>query len=262
MKQIVCIIAFLIGFTKSIAQTTAFTVKRNSGQITQIHQQKSNIVFAIDATKGEISNVYIFKDIKLAAQFMKNGDRRFLPLEEVFLGQHSNVSVFIDSYNAIEYAKNYSNYSRAGIVGAVTKIDNYAFDYHLRIGDNSKIGIVGKLKKVGGHNIAYQKNYSSYVRDGIAGKIANLGTTSFSYYDRNSFSEMANYVGKVSKVGSVDVKFNKPYARTEFKAGKIEAIGNIKFEYYINTYQNESMGVVGKFKSTSGSDNRVKIWFR
>ena len=40
MKQIVCIIAFLIGFTKSIAQTTAFTVKRNSGQITQIHQQK------------------------------------------------------------------------------------------------------------------------------------------------------------------------------------------------------------------------------
>ena len=147
MKQIVCIIAFLIGFTKSIAQTTAFTVRRNSGQITQIHQQKSNIVFAIDATKGEISNVYIFKDIKLAAQFMKNGDRRFLPLEEVSLGQHSNVSVFIDSYNAIEYAKNYSNYSRAGIVGAVTKIDNYAFDYHLRIGDNSKIGIVGKLKK-------------------------------------------------------------------------------------------------------------------
>ena len=93
-------------------------------------------------------------------------------------------------------------------------------------------------------------------------KLATLGTTSFEYYDRDNFSEMANYVGKVSKVGSVDVKFNKPYARTEFKAGKIEAIGNIKFEYYINTYQNESMGVVGKFKSTSGSDNRVKIWFR
>ena len=74
-------------------------MKRNPGQITQIHQQKSNIVFAIDATKGEISNIYIFKDIKLANQFMKNGDRRFLPLEEVFLGQHSNVSVFIDSYN-------------------------------------------------------------------------------------------------------------------------------------------------------------------
>ena len=56
---------------------------------------------------------------------------------------------YLLTHITIEYAKNYSNYSRAGIVGAVTKIDNYAFDYHLRIGDNSKIGIVGEIKKVG-----------------------------------------------------------------------------------------------------------------
>lgn len=69
-------------------------------------------------------------------------------------------------------------------------------------------------------------------------------------------------MGNISKVGNIAVKFNKPYSRTEYKAGKVEAIGNIKFEYYINTYQNESMGVSGKFKSISGTDNRVKIWFR
>ena len=70
---------------------------------------------------------------------------------------------------------------------------------------------------------------------------------------------MPNYLGNISKVCNITVKFNKPYSRTDYKAGKVEAIGNIKFEYYINTYQNEPMGVVGKFKSTSGSDNRIKF---
>ena len=81
----------------------------------------------------------------------------------------------------IEYAaKNYSTYSRAGIDGSYNKIDNYDFDYHLKIGDNRDMGIVGKLKQVGAHSINYNKNYTSYVGAGITGKIESLGEQNLS----------------------------------------------------------------------------------
>ena len=72
---------------------------------------------------------------------------------------------------------------------------------------------------------------------------------------------MAGYTGKLYKVGSVVIDINKPYARTEYKSGKIKAIGNINFEYFKNSYQNSASGVDGKFKSMSGEDDRIRIWF-
>ena len=35
------------------------------------------------------------------------------------------------------------------MVGAIIKIDNYNFDYYLKMGDNEDMGIVGKLKRSG-----------------------------------------------------------------------------------------------------------------
>ena len=72
---------------------------------------------------------------------------------------------------------------------------------------------------------------------------------------------MAGYTGKLYKVGSVVIDINKPYARTEYKSGKIKAIGNINFEYFKNSYQNSVSGFDGKFKSMSGEDDRIRIWF-
>ena len=114
---------------------------------------------------------------------------------------------------------------------------------------------------MGVHSITYNKNYTSYVRAGIIGKIESLGETKFEYYKYDSYSEMAGYTGKLYKVGSVIIDINKPYTRTEYKSGKIKAIGKINFEYFVNSYQNSVSGVDGKFKSMSGEDGRIRIWF-
>ena len=246
---------------QTLAQSTAFAINQDEGKLINLYQQESNIVFKIDPMKGDITSVYIFSNDSVASKFIINGDTRLIPLHSLSLGTNSNSLVFIDNYSIIEYAKNYSSYSRAGLVGALIKIDNYNFDYYLKIGDNEDMGIVGKLKQVGAHSITYNKNYTSYVRAGITGKIESLGETNFEYYNYDSYSEMAGYTGELNKVGSIRVEMNKPYSRTEYKSGKIKAIGNINFEYYANTYQNRASGIEGKFKRMSGEDERIKIWF-
>ena len=95
----------------------------------------------------------------------------------------------------------------------------------------------------------------------INGKIESLEGTKFEYYKNDSYSEIAGYKGNLYKVGSVAIYINKPYARTRYKSGKIKAIGNINFEYFKNSYQNSVSGVDGKFKSMSGEDDRIRIWF-
>jgi len=246
---------------QTLAQSTAFAINQEEGKVINLYQQESNIVFKIDPQKGDITSVYIFSNDSVASKFIINGDTRLIPLHSLSLGINFNSVVHIDNYSIIEYAKNYSSFSRAGIVGAIIKIDNYNFDYYLKIGDNEEMGIVGKLKQVGAHSITYNKNYTSYVRAGITGKIEGLGETNFEYYNYDSYSEMAGYTGYLRKVGSIFVEMNKPYSRTEYKSGKIKAIGNINFEYYVNTHQNRVSGIQGKFKRMSGKDERIKIWF-
>ncbi len=250
---------FILGLT--IAQNTAFIIDPDEGNLLYLYEKKSNIVFKIEPLIGDITSIYIFPTDSIATKFMVNGDTRLIPINSFPLGQNLNSLVYIDNYSTIEYAKNYSSNSRAGIVGAITKIDSYNFDYYLKIGDNSDMGIVGKLKEMGIHNITYNKNYTSYVRTGIIGKIESLGETKFEYYKYDSHSEMAGYTGKLYKVGSVIIDINKPYTRTEYKSGKIKAIGNIHFEYFVNSYQNSVSGIDGKFKSMSGEDDRIRIWF-
>ena len=254
-------LSFLLFLGHTLAQSIAFTIDQDEGKLLYLFEQKSNIVFKIESKIGDISSIYIFPTDSIASMFMIKGDTRLIPLNSLPLGRNLNLQVYIDNYSIIEYAKNYSTYSRAGIVGAITKIDNYDFDYHLKIGDNRDMGIVGKLKQVGAHSITYNKNYTSYVSAGITGKIESLGGTKFEYYKNDSYSEMAGYTGKLYKVGSVVIDINKPYARTEYKSGKIKAIGNINFEYFKNSYQNSASGVDGKFKSMSGEDDRIRIWF-
>ncbi len=246
---------------RSLAQNTVFEIDQEQGKLVNLFEQKSNIVFKIDPQRGDITSVYIFSNDSVASKFMINGDTRLIPLHSLPLGKNSNSLVHIDNYSIIEYAKNYSSFSRAGIVGAIIKIDNYEFDYYLKKGNNEDMGIVGKLKQVEAHSISYNKNYTNFVRSGITGKIESLGETKFEYYNYDIYSEMAGYTGELYKVGSILVEINKPYSRTEYKSGKIKAIGNINFEYYDNTYKNRVSGIEGKFKRMSGKDERIKIWF-
>jgi len=250
---------FILGHTYS--QSAAFTIDQDNGKLVYLFKQKSNIVFKIEPRIGDITSIYIFSTDSIASKFMINGDTRLIPLNSLPLRQNLNLQVYIDNYSIIEYAKNYSTYSLAGIVGSITKIDNYDFDYYLKIGDNSDMGIVGKLKQVGAYSITYNKNYTSYVSAGITGKIESLGKTKFEYYKNDSYSEMAGYKGELYKVGSVVIDINKPYAKTEYKSGKIKAIGSINIEYFKNSYQNIVSGIDGKFKSMSGEDGRIRIWF-
>ena len=244
------------------ADNLAFTMQLDTGKITQIHKQTSNIVFGIDAINGVISSVYIFGSTHEADKFMDRGNPELLPTTSLSLGNHSDVKVYTDELSSLEYVKNYASHSRSGIVGAISKINEYDFAYHLKIGNNSTMGIVGFLKKVANHNISYHKNYSSNVRAGVVGKLEFIGSTKFSYHMNNWSSQHGKYAGKINKVGDIDIKIYPPYAHKQYQTGKISAIGDIEIEYYSNTRQNTSIGIAGRFKRRTGTDSRFKIWFQ
>ena len=129
MIRYLSLLFLYIGLT--FAQNTVFTINLDQGKLINLFEQKSNIVFKIDALRGDITSVYIFPNDSVSSKFMINGDTRLIPLHSLPLGTNSKSLVHIDNYSIIEYAKNYSSYSRAGIVGAIIKIDNYEFDYYL-----------------------------------------------------------------------------------------------------------------------------------
>ena len=81
---------------------------------------------------------------------------------------HKGVNLYIDAYTNVDYAKNYSDNSRAEIVGSIIKIDDIKIEYFKRVGHNSAIGIVGKLKSVNGIPIF------NTVTEAVKGENANV----------------------------------------------------------------------------------------
>ena len=260
--QFICIFLGIFICNVSFAENLAFTVQLDTGKITQIHKQKSNIVFGIDAEQGLISSIYIFGNTHEANGFMDRGNHLLLPVTSLSLGKHSNVTVYTDNLSSLEYTKNYASYSRAGIVGAISKINEDNFDYHLNIGNNRQMGIVGYLKQVVGQKVDYQKNYSSNTRSGVTGKLKSIGSTEFEYFTNTWTTKSDLFLGKMNKVDGIDIELYPPYSYKDYQTGKVSAIGEIKFEYYNNTSSNTSAGIAGRFKKLSGRDSRFKLWLK
>lgn len=246
-----------IAFTiNSDAQNLGFDIDYENGRIQNTYLVENNYVFKIHSS-GNINAIYIFENESEAKDFVLDPRTQFLPRKRLSLG--GGVTIYLNAFESIEYCKNYSTYSRAGIVGEICSIDNLDIEYNLKIGNNSNIGIVGKLKSIGPYTIKYHTNYSSNVAAGIMGKVESIGNTKFTYWGKYSSSDTGNYTGHLKQIDNISIKYHENYSGNKGFTGKIKSIGNINFNYYKNYSTNNSMGVVGKFKSREGSDARLII---
>lgn len=238
------------------AQKLGFDVDYENGRVQNTYLVKSNYVFKIHSS-GNINSVFIFENESEAKDFIMDPRAQFFPRKRLNLG--GGVTLYLNSFESIEYCKNYSNYSRAGVVGEICAIDNLEIDYNLKIGNNSTIGIVGKIKSIGPYTIKYHTNYSINVSSGIMGKIESIGNTEFEYHTRGYSSEAGDYIGLLKEIDNIEIKYHENYSTNKGFNGKIKSIGAVKFNFYKNYSSNSSMGVVGKFKSREGSDARLII---
>ena len=169
---------FITCFQSSIySQNIGFEVDNNKGTIENIFIKNNKIIFEISSTKRDIKNIYVFSNQSKADRFLSNTICDCNPRKKMEL--HKGVNLYIDAYKNVDYAKNYSDNSRAEIVGSIIKIDDIKIEYFKRVGQNSTIGIVGKLKSVNGIPISYHLNYSENQRAGYTGKIEKIGNISF-----------------------------------------------------------------------------------
>jgi len=253
--------AFLLfSITNLISQDIGIELDRNEGIIEGVFIKKDNIVFELDSSNSNIKNIYVFSYDSLSERFFYDPIYDFRPRK--WLELHSGVRLYINSYSSVDYAKNYSDNSFAGIVGSVTKVDDVEIEYHKRIGNNRIIGIVGKIKSVNDIPISYHKNYSENQRGGYMGKISSINDINFDFHNKHTYSDLGNYTGKLKEINGVKFEYNQNYSGNINKGsvGKISKIGNIKIEYFKNYSSNSASGIVGKFKSITGADKRVIIY--
>ena len=239
----------------SFSQDLSVNVDKDNGMLGSVYIKKGSTVFKVGHSSGSIEKVYVFQSADKAKYFMQNPQNLNFNFKAVQLA--GGVQLYVRDYSNIEYCKNYSNYSRAGIVGEVCGVDGMKIEYNLRIGNNSTIGIVGKLKSINGINISYHLNYDSNVRAGYQGKISAISDTKFVYYNKYTNSELASYYGKFKSIGGVAISYYDKTNTTRGFEGKLQNIGSYKFNYYMNYYSNQASKVVGKFKSITGKDSRV-----
>ena len=237
------------------AQFAAFDIDYDAGKINSVFVMEDKFVFEVHST-GVIKSIYLFHAEADALTFMQDPRPDLKPRKRLSL---SGVNFYINSFTSIEYCKNYSNYSRAGIVGEVCSVDGLDIEYNLKIGNNSSMGIVGRIKKIGNIEIAYHKNYSSYVNAGITGKIASIGNMDFEYYSDTYSAGAANYIGAFKDINGVQIKYHQAYSTKSGHEGKLSQIGKVEFNYYKNYSSNQYSGIVGKFKSREGYDPRLFI---
>ncbi len=260
LKYYLLNIILLYSFTNLFSQNIGIQLDRNQGIIESIYIKKDKIIFELDSSNSNIKNIYVFSNDSLSERFFYDPVYDFKPRRKLEL--HNGVILHINSYNSVDYAKNYSDNSFAGIVGSVTKIDGLNIEYHKRIGNNRIIGIVGKLKSVNNIPISYHINYNENQRGNYMGKIEKIDDISFKYHNRHTYSELGDYVGKLKEINGIQFKYNENYSGNINKGsvGKINIIGNIKIEYFKNYSNNSASGIVGKFKSITGTDERVIIY--
>ena len=253
------LITFLIivGISYTLpAQSISFDIDYEDGIIKNSYLIKDNYVFKIN-NKGSIEAVYIFNNKSEAQDFIIDPRPPFEPRKRFNL--NAGLMLYINTFESIDYCKNYSNNSRAGIVGEICAIDDLKINYNLRIGNNSTIGIVGKLKSIGPYEIKYHINYSSNVRSGIVGKIKSIGNTELLYYDKYYSTNQGRYTGKLKQIGEIQIKYHESYSTNKGFEGKLKSIGNTKFNYHKNYSTNNAMEIVGKFKNKEGQDARLFI---
>lgn len=241
----------------SFAQDLSVTVDIDSGVLGSVYIKEGNTVFKVGHSSGSIQDVYIFQTHDKAQYFMKNPQLENMNFKSVRLA--GGVTLYVRNYTNIEYCKNYSNYSRAGIVGEICGIDAIKIEYNLRIGNNSALGIVGKIKNLNGIVVKYHTNYDSNVRAGFQGKISDISNTKIEYYNKYTTSELANYYGKFKSIGGVAISYYDKSNLTKGFEGKLKNVGSYQFNYYENYYNNQASKIVGKFKSITGNDSRVTV---
>ena len=253
---------FLLIFTVNnlYSQDIGIQLDRNQGIIEGVFIKKDNIVFELDSSNSNVKNIYVFSYDSLSERFFYEPIYDFRPRR--WLELHSGVRLYINSYSSVDYAKNYSDNSFAGIVGSVTQVDDVEIEYHKRIGNNRIIGIVGKLKSVNDISISYHINYSENQRGGYMGKVRSIDDINFDFHNKHTYSDLGKYVGKLKEINDVKFEYNQNYSSNINKGsvGKISKIGNIKIEYFKNYSSNSASGIVGKFKSITGADKRVIIY--
>ena len=254
------IVVLILSSNYVLSQDIGVQVDRNQGIIESIFIKKDKIVFELDSSNSNIKNIYVFLHDSLSERFFNEPVFDFRPRRKLEL--HRGVKLYVNSYKSVDYAKNYSDNSFAGIVGSITQIDDIEIEYHKRIGNNRIIGIVGKLKSVNDIPISYHINYSENQRGRYMGKIQTIDNIDFEFHNRHTYSELGKYVGKIKEVNGVKFEYIQSYSGNINKGsvGKIGKIGNIKIEYFKNYSNNSASGIVGKFKSITGLDERVIVY--